>query len=189
MTNNLRNDCVMAQTREIEYSFETNYTFWEAVGCEGCGKVVVMEDGSPGAVHASIFAEDTECHGWIPSAEGPGMNYFCPLVGNPDPFDAATKIAHLPLCIVQIGDEYGLALTGGGMDMTWQIAEAYIVLGYLPPMSHTRLPMMAGMKLDKRNKEIVAACQQTNKIVKLWADAGLRDLRNTVEWMRQEAKK
>ena len=34
MTNNLRNDCVMAQTREIEYSFETNYTFWEAVGCE-----------------------------------------------------------------------------------------------------------------------------------------------------------
>lgn len=44
------------------------------------------------------------------------------------------KLLGLPLCVVEVEGEYGLALTGGGMDYGWEICEAYIRLGFLPPV-------------------------------------------------------
>lgn len=67
-------------------------------------------------------------------AEGPMMNYWypCPAAGD-DPVVAAARLASLPLCVVEVDGEWGLALTGGGMDLTWSIVEAYVRLGQLPP--------------------------------------------------------
>jgi hypothetical protein len=67
-------------------------------------------------------------------AEGPMMNYWypCPAVED-NPQDAATKLLGLPLCVVEVDGEWGLALTGGGMDLTWEIIEAFVRLGQLPP--------------------------------------------------------
>ncbi len=81
----------------------------------------------------------------VDSAEGPMMNYWypCPVVED-DPEAAALAIGDLPLCVVEIdGEGWGLGLTGGGMDLSWEIAEAFCRLGQLPPVHYADLPAMA----------------------------------------------
>jgi len=98
--------------------------------------------------------------------EGPLMSYFYPLPGfDPDdPQEAAKKLKGLPLCLVALIDcdgeprEWGMALTGGGMDLSWQICHAYIRMGYLPPLAFCNLPQFAGMSLTKETQMILAAC-------------------------------
>lgn len=89
------------------------------------------------------------------TGDGPMMSYYYPLPDgfrnwgeHPFPRDeyaAADALRDVPLCVVRIdGDGYGLALTGGGMDLSWEIAEAFALLGYLPPVHFADLPGMAG---------------------------------------------
>jgi hypothetical protein len=88
-------------------------------------------------------AQDDSPSQW--GADGPMMNYFYPVSDyTPGDMNAwAAKLVDLPLCVVEIGDERGLALTGGGMDLSWEIAEAYVRLGYYPP-TWIDLPAMSG---------------------------------------------
>ena len=59
-----------------------------------------------------------------------------------------------------IKGEYFLALSGGGMDLSWDICRAYVLLGYLPPIKFCDLPKFAGMNFNKiRNKKIIQACK------------------------------
>jgi hypothetical protein len=92
--------------------------------------------------NASAFDGDV-----ISEAEGPMMNYWYPLEGISDETEAseaALGLSGLPLCVVEVDGSYGLALTGGGMDLSWEIAEAYVRLGMLPPVHFADLPSMAG---------------------------------------------
>lgn len=94
--------------------------------------------------------------------EGPMMSYYYPFQ-EPyrfDPLKDAVKIADLPLCIVKVGEQYGLALTGGGMDLSWEICEAFTRLGMLPPTNMVDLPNMAGKRRSERNLYIVEACRE-----------------------------
>lgn len=114
-------------------------------------------------------------------AEGPMMRYF-PLpddVGRYgfDPEQAAYALQHLPLCVVEFSDEsqdkgtpeYALALTGGGQDLSWEICEAFMQIGQLPPIHFCDLPGMAG-RADpgygnfKRDSAIIAACRRSIEI-------------------------
>lgn len=81
--------------------------------------------------------------------EGPVMNYYYPLPAfSKDEAAAALAIADLPLCLVEFEDglpwgadyAYALALTGGGMNLAWQIQEAHLRLGYLAPEHATQFP-------------------------------------------------
>lgn len=95
------------------------------------------------------------------------MNYWYP-VEITDVEEAAKKIVHLPLCVVQVKDdddelETGLALTGGGMDFSWEICEAFIRLGYAPPLHFADLPGIAGKRLSDRNRLILEGCRVTAK--------------------------
>lgn len=114
-------------------------------------------------------------------AEGPMMNYSYELpCFELDENRAAERIAHLPLCIVLSDDPHheeaglpALALTGGGMDLTWEIAEAYMTLGYLPPLDYCHLPAMCGrgtlsyggeyggQSLSERDAWIIAGCRRS----------------------------
>lgn len=120
-------------------------------------------------------------------AEGPMMSYVYDLPGpsfqshytQKDLRQMATAIASLPLCVVELpeelhGTEYGLALTAGGMDLTWEIAEAYIRLGYYPPVEFTQLPDMAGRGDSKDDQLIVDACRKTLEMAKERADRQLQ---------------
>lgn len=126
-----------------DYAGET----WEAwrcanVDCERFGSEIEPEDG------------------------GPMMNYSYALpsksFGSNGGYDQsdAEKIAHLPLCIVTFEDtgNQALALTGGGMDLSWEICEAFMLLGHLPPLAYCDLPRMAGMDMDERRRWVLAGC-------------------------------
>lgn len=106
--------------------------FVEAVRCEACNTPVVVS-GSGDERHCDLDT-DSECEGVVTGAEGPMMNYFYPC--NLRDLDAAAiAIVDLPLCVVvRANGDIGFALTGGGMDLSWEICDAYVLCGYLPPV-------------------------------------------------------
>lgn len=129
-------------------------------------------DPLPGTLTADEWRELIEATPSMYGAEGPMMNYFYPLNesdGNSlgrweDSFDtveAAYRLRDLPLCLVERDGDYGLALTGGGMDLTWEIVAAYVALGYLPPVSFSRLPGMAGMPNGASDRLVIAAVSRS----------------------------
>jgi len=120
---------------------------WDFIGvaeCEECGEAVA---GVRGEDHHRYLEDDTDCEGYL-YCEGPVMNYYYPVdvkrVGGAE--EAGKKIVDLPLCVVEFledgypTDDYALALTGGGTDLSWEICEAYTRLGYLPPLKFARVP-------------------------------------------------
>jgi hypothetical protein len=144
--------------------------------------VIVLHMGGGNETHADTDS-DSECQGYMESAEGPMMNYWYKFdnwqmeqLGGPE--EAAKLIVDLPLCIVQMGEQYGLALTGGGMDLSWEICEAYTLLGQLPPVHFCDLPSMAGRGDSARDKYIIAACRESIRVQMNWAKNKLRNLRS-----------
>lgn len=186
----LRNDCVDVVPRDFDYSDHQWMEEWEAQEveeCEKCGALFVLNGGG-GEKHSDVGLDDSDCDGYVTESEGPMMNYFYPIPGasyisDPD----VKKLAGLPVCVVHLQkeDEWGLALTGGGMDLSWEICEAYMRLGYLPPAHFARLPDMAGMKLDKRNKWILAGCTRSVRMQRNWASSRLGHLKRIRESLRK----
>lgn len=115
----------------------------------------------------------------------PMMNYWYPLPNSFErdigPEKAADILAKSPLNLTLIydneADEYGLTLTGGGMDLSWDICEAYMRLGYLPPAHFCDLPNFAGMKLTRRVKWVLAGCRRSLLIQRFRANYSLEKLR------------
>jgi len=175
--------------REVFGEFEENH-FWEASQCDGCDYVHVFQDGGGDVHHRNVEFEDpdegvpVECAGYLPQSEGPMMNYWYPAdlylvgTGNAGAEEAARRLADLPLCVVQVNGDYGLALSGGGMDLSWEICEAYTRLGLLPPAHFCRLPRMAGRGISTRDKYILSACRATLAVAVKRARYALRDLRS-----------
>ena len=169
-------------TKPVDFDFGQGYTesweYWDAEECE-CGTLVV----------GSGYTECPKC-GTEVMIEGPMMNYYYPLPGSVDVEEYARSLYPLPLCLVRIDDEnteerYALALTGGGMDFSWQICEAFMRLGYLPPI-HFSLPRMA-YALDARRRWVIAGMRKALLVSKMRADTDLRDLRNLVTWYKERA--
>ena len=132
------------------------WTSYEAVECNGCGHEFV-------AVGLCVLCP--KCGGIADQAAGPMMNYFYP-VPIQDCEEAAKKIQHLPLCVVQFEDDTtGLALTGGGMDLTWDIVRAYLALGYLPPVHYCRLPNLSGWENYPDAEYVIRACEMSTEVV------------------------
>lgn len=128
-------------------------------------------------------------------AEGPMMNYFYPLPNfHQDTNEAAKKLKDVALCLVRFNDaqdedmEYVLALTGGGMDMTWDICEAFIALGYVPPRKYWRLPQFAGMKMDTTKKTIIAAIRKGLEAVNNQLAWDEKDLNNVEAALKANSK-
>lgn len=147
------------------------------------------------AVSTNGIANCPECDEHFDSYDdGPMMAYFYPLpdFGRFRAEDAA-KLEGLPLCLVQFTaggwddynspddslPEWALALTGGGMDLSWEIAEAHMRLGYLPPLFTSRLPRFAGKDYGSpRNQWIIAGCKRTAETTAATAQRVVEDLNN-----------
>lgn len=162
------------------------WEYYEANVCDKCGVAVV--NARDGDRHRDVDAE-TECDGYAGSCEGPMMNYFYPLpTYRGDPSDGAKALAHLPLCIVEfLGEDvcederYALALTGGGMNFCWEICEAFMRLGFLPPTHFAgQLPEMSGRGTSKRDRWIIAGCRRSLHGARRHIQSGLRRLRDVV---------
>lgn len=92
-------------------------------------------------------------------------SYALPCFKDADLAEGVKKLLGLPLCIVRFmddpsGDDYALALTGGGMNLAWEICEAYLRLGYCPPVYFCDLPRMSGRGASKHDRDIVEACKE-----------------------------
>jgi len=141
--------------------------------CDGTGEIDLDNEGKTGYYDYENMEESNQ----------PMMNYYYPLPSRRS-FDSedAQKISDLPLCIVYFNEseEYALVLTGGGMDLSWQICEAHMRLGYYPP-THFRLPRLSGKTASPRNLAIVDACIKGREIVQQWQNGDIDDLKRTRE--------
>lgn len=124
--------------------------------------------------------------------DGPVMSYFYPLpewsqYGLPAE-ETALRLVDLPLCLVRFieDDTYGLALTGAGMDFSWSICEAFMVLGYLPPIHFANLPVMAGSGRSTKDRWIIQGCLQSWRVSKQRAGFALRSIRQNFDLRRGE---
>ena len=152
------------------------YSFYEAHTCEECGRLVVTS--YVGEIqHCDVYGENTNCTGYL-YPEGAMMNYAYPIsterVGSIE--SAALLIADLPLCLAEWEGSEFLALTGGGMDLSWEICAAYMRLGFLPPVHFSDLPQYAGMTLNRHSRWILAGMRQSIKIQMRWLNSDLARL-------------
>jgi len=143
----------------------------EVICCDNCGHMNVVEFGE---------AECSKCGHEALTAEGPMMNYFYPL---PKYIGTAHKLAEeigaVCLCAVdhpELG--MGLALTGGGMDLSWEICAGYVAAGYLPPTHFSNLPVFA-QELDEENKLVLFAMKESLEVEANWCKNRLGNFRDT----------
>ena len=119
------------------------------------------------------------CREAFEESSSPMMNYAYP-VNIRDDMDlntAARTLIDLPLTLIENIDdgEYFLALTGGGMDLSDKICQAYIALGQRPPVHFCRVPRMAGTKYSQDFLDIL---KESCQIAINWHVGTLRDLEN-----------
>lgn len=181
-------ETVNVQPRDADWSqgYAETWENHEAQRCEKCNTILVTSGGEK---HWDIDPDEPDCDGYVPTSEGPMMNYFYPIPHfDGDTGEAAKTIADLPICLVTFNEsgETGLALTGGGMDLSWQICEAYMLLGYLPPLHYPGgLPQFAGMKADARHKWILAGARASAFHAIRSARCALRSIRHTAQGLEK----
>jgi len=130
----------------------------------------------------------------------PMMNYYYPL---PNQFvhDMETlfgedwqtaikkKLSNTTLIYFLNDESYALALTGGGMDLSWEICESFINLGYLPPFHFCELPRMAGIDYNKtKTKRIIAACKRSCDIMTMRATRTKKHLKGLHNYSTNQPK-
>lgn len=134
---------------------------WETIflpgaACPDCE--TVYPDGEPGDGCRNCLIDNGGYSYLDARGDDPIMNYYYPLPAfNSEPEQAQEKLAGLCLTLVHMtnceheadGEGYALALTGGGMDLSWDICEAYLRLGYAPPLHFAHLPNFAGQNNGK----------------------------------------
>jgi hypothetical protein len=79
--------------------------------------------------------------------------------------------------------EYYLALSGGGMDLSWDICAAYVNLSYLPPFTFCEeLPEYSGEKYnDAKHQNVIFACQRSVSFVEARAKRAQQELQKFVD--------
>jgi len=117
------------------------------------------------------------------------MNYAYPLPEYHISNDACSDQALLDTeggaaVLVSIGEEYYLALAGGGMDLSWDICLAYMLLGYLPPVHFCGLPGFAGKKLDAKAQWVIDGCRESCRLAAMWAQQKIKKLDRLQEEMK-----
>lgn len=107
-----------------------------------------------------------------PDEWSPMMNYAYPLPSGQG-FEPASAQARLMsvgcVVVVMLDDEPHLALSGGGMDLSWEICHAFLVLGFRPPLHFSELPQMAGRGSSDGDLAILGACLESAEIAARWA--------------------
>jgi hypothetical protein len=147
--------------------------------CDECKKPVLVESGQETHEECDL---GSKCKGSVDGDFGPAMNYFYPLPALARGYQErvrdiievyprdAMRLAALPLCLVTLGEDEpwspgdihsneGLALTGGGMDLSWEICEYFMLLGFLPPTHFCDLPEIRGLGESASDLRIISACK------------------------------
>lgn len=121
----------------------------------------------------------------------PMMNYYYEIdLRREDAESVQARIDRYGGCciLVMIGDEPKLCLSGGGMDLTWEIAWSYILCGQLPPTKYCNLPDQCE-PLSRRNRLIIKACRKSIQVHQRWLAGDKRNLEATVTNIYRRVKR
>lgn len=135
---------------------------WESFLCDECEK---PSDGYNLCQNEQCerYGDEAKSH----ADEGPTSSIYWEirLPSRMDEHDVARAIHDLPLCLVKVGrdhEEYGLTLTGGGMNLTWEIVEAFTRIGSLPPTDKIDFPSI-GRGESELDRYLIAVCKRTGR--------------------------
>lgn len=102
-----------------------------------------------------------------PDEFAPMMNYYYPYEsGMPASDQSVLMFNGVSVVVVEVDGDEVLALSGGGMDLSWDICKSYILLGYLPPVHFCDLPEYARYSEAKITQDnvIIDACLRSTQI-------------------------
>lgn len=124
----------------------------------------------------------------------PMMNHFYLIpgfddkeLGDDEIKEALSDAGSVTLVEKLDSEEKGLALTGGGMDLSWDICAGYINLGFLPPTHFCRdLPRFGGERLTEKSKQVIAGCRRSLQVSMGWNESGLRKIDEIEKRMIEE---
>ena len=138
--------------------FQNNYEKWE-----NCGRRIIeencdhREEESQGDSNMRYSGYCEEC-GHCEDSGQPMMNYGYPLEITPDD-DKILKVLEETNCTVMYNtetDEYFIALSGGGMDLSQDIALAYFFLQrWIPYDLATSVSTQKGLSVGGKNWDIL----------------------------------
>lgn len=195
----LHADAISAQTRHMDWSkgWGEVWEAYEATECD-CKEYGRLREDCPDCPGV-IVSTSPQCpgcdHDLSDRFQGPQMNYSYPLprlrMGEEE---AAKAIKDLPLCLVRFleeddDEEWALALTGGGMDLAWEICAAYVALGFIPPRQFWRLPKMAGYTLTSGRRRILSAIREGLRVERNWLRNDARDLASMRTYLAENARR
>ena len=114
----------------------------------------------------------------IINGKRPMMNWLWPVtvIGSAEALQV--ELLKLPIVLVEKDGEHYFGLAGGGMDMSWELASAYMVADQCPPIEVCDLPDLWG----ETRLEVVEACQHSVKL----AFARLTRLKETLDNMSKK---
>jgi hypothetical protein len=161
----LRSDFVDSNPVSFDFNDRCDWEFFSAVTCAECKHTYVTE-------YYESYCPKCDNTNYD---DGPLYNYIYPInfrvVGGEE--KAALAIKNTGLLIIKTGDEYYMALGGAGMNMSWEICEAYMLLGFLPPTHFAKLPDLAGLRKNARVKWILAGVRRSLRLSRLWLASSL----------------
>ena len=161
------------------YDDDPPWRYVAAETCPECGAVVIYaEDHADGCERADEDGDELAGYDG-----GPMMNYYYPAEID-DPDEAGRLLADTCLVVVEVDGRTGLALTGGGMDLSWEIAAAFVALGMLPPVHFADLPGMAGMTASVGNLTTAAAMFRSCEVMAMRQARNVERLTATVAGLR-----
>ncbi len=119
----------------------------------------------------------------------PIYNRIYPLPGlDMDPTIAQAYLAGSDVVVMTVDDETFLALSACGVDCSWDLVEAYIKLGYLPPICLSGLPNM-GLSPSRKEFAIIAEMKTSLEIVRDHMTIGLAKLDDLSAALRKAGRK
>lgn len=134
------------------------------------------------------FKDSQEFYEWKDRYE-PMMNFIWPvdLGYGVEPEEAAALIDQFAgsttLVYIQDLDTHAIALSGGGMDLSWDIATAYLCCGCLPPVSLLyRLPRMCETYRERHHILLTECSAKAADFLRSRADNLLAESASTRLW-------
>lgn len=201
-------DSVDVTARQIDWQVAAGedgdgFTAYQAVKCDTCGRDHVIPASSFGDTCGSLVESDPDvyeieefgdeydqairCSTRLESFEGPVMSAFWPCDFG-DAREAAKKIDTFgvgPTCTVEFADgETGFALTGGGMDLSDEIAGAYVAVGHYPPAILRVQAHMFRNRSGRRSRAILHCLKESNRIIVSRARGRVADARRVSRELR-----
>lgn len=199
---NLRTDNVLSKPIGLDWMDYLqdmfNYESLESLSvgqCHVCGEVVVVENWLSEDRHDS-FDPQADCDGYVSGVQ-PRCNTLYPVHGWGTGYSLkmieltdwqVEQFSSLPLMLVWLNGSTGLflTLTGCGSDMTWDIAAAYMTLGFLPPVYLLPPPKLASEPLTDRKEWILEGCERSARWARGYAERQESRLSDLREWLVNE---